>query len=435
MKKVIKKKINNTAQRKNCRKKRILRNKLKETRLLLKENLKKTKEDKVIINYSESLKNLKTLIRDIFNLREAKRQIKFLGVDVSTISEHIGKNFIEKCIDKLNEICNIIENDKIDYKSKKDKYFHLSKEYYRIIPHIFPYTNYDCFIINEKEKIKRELRILELLQSYRELRNKDYEIKESIAKEENNSEKLNESLNNSVNSIEKSYEDDNHTTINFTYYEKALLGTNYIFQIVEKNSDEFLRIKHFLYRYSDKNRCIYPKLSLLQLYRLNNKYHSFKKYDNLFWLGCEMPHFYSILSHGLRFPLKIKSKKIYDYGYGITISHNPYSQLENTITRNNIAYLFVCGNNGLKGRKANSFHPDYPEKMNKSKYDSIFIEHKIKLQEIKSDNIDEKNTKKQVIKTDNKDEKNTKNYDYYYDYVIYDRAKINLLYIAKIQIP
>ena len=58
--------------------------------------------------------------------------------------------------------------------------------------------------------------------------------------------------------------------------------------------------------------------------------------------------------------------------------------------------------------------------MNKSKYDSIFIEHKIKLQE---------------IKTDNKDEKNTKNYDYYYDYVIYDREKINLLYIAKIQIP
>ena len=58
--------------------------------------------------------------------------------------------------------------------------------------------------------------------------------------------------------------------------------------------------------------------------------------------------------------------------------------------------------------------------MNKSKYDSIFIEHKIKLQEIKNDN---------------KDEKNTKNYDYYYDYVIYDRAKINLLYIAKIQIP
>ena len=73
--------------------------------------------------------------------------------------------------------------------------------------------------------------------------------------------------------------------------------------------------------------------------------------------------------------------------------------------------------------------------MNKSKYDSIFIEHKIKLQEIKNDNKDEKNTKKQEIKTDNKDEKNTKNYDYYYDYVIYDRAKINLLYIAKIQIP
>ena len=66
---------------------------------------------------------------------------------------------------------------------------------------------------------------MELLNSYRELRNKDYQIRESIEKEENESINLNESLNMSVNNAEISVEEENHVNISSSYYKKAIIGT------------------------------------------------------------------------------------------------------------------------------------------------------------------------------------------------------------------
>ena len=418
MTKEIKKNKTKPAIRKKFEKKKENRKNQKNKKLTLKENLKKTKEDKVILNIADPSQSLKSLIRDIFNLREARRQINFLGVDIKCISKHINEEFINKCIKKLNRIGEIVENKEYDHKKKKDLYFDYSKKYNYLIPHNFSFNNYGSFLINDKEKIKNEIRLLELLKSYRELKNKDFYIKGLINDEDNNSVNLNDSMNLSVNNMEKSVEDENRANISNSYYEKALIATDYLFQIIEEGKEEFNKIKSFLYRFSDKNMCAYPKLKLLQLYKLTNKYHEFKGYENLFWYGCETPHLYSILRHGLRWPIVLNSNNIYNYGKGIMISHNPYSQLKYCLARNNIAYLFVCGNNGLKSKIVHHFHPNFPKELNK-KYDSICIRHKVKL----------------IIDDGQEEDNSIKKYDEYYDYVIYDMSKINLLYLAKIQIP
>ena len=109
MKKVIKKNKTKPAQRKKCQKKREIRKNKKDKNLSLKEGLKKTKEDKVLLNLCEPLKNIRSLIRDIFNLKEAKNQIKFLGVDIKYISRHIDDNFEIRKIYIFNFLSNIIE--------------------------------------------------------------------------------------------------------------------------------------------------------------------------------------------------------------------------------------------------------------------------------------------------------------------------------------
>lgn len=420
MKKVIKKIKNRPAHRKKLIKKRVKRNNVKDKKISLKEGLMKTKEDKVILNISNPDKSLKSLVRDIFNLREARRQINFLGVDVKNISRHIGNHFIEKCAKKLNKIGKIIDNKKIEHKS--GKYFNLSKEYNELIPHNFTFRTIDEFLINNKEKIKKEIRLLELLKSYNELRRKDYYIRSlNRSKEEDIKDNIsiaqNESLNMSMNNIEKSVEGENHVNISDFYYEKALYETNYIFEVMKRESEEFQKIKKFLYRYSTENLCPYKKLELLELYKLRDRDSNFKEYEYLFWLGCETPHLYSILRHGLRFPMKLESSKIYNYGPGIMISHNPYAQLQYCIARNNIAYLFIVGNNGLKSKKVHMVHPNYPEKLKKD-YDSVYIEHKIKL----------------IESFIGEDEKRY-DYDSYCDYIVYNLDKIKLVYLAKIEIP
>ena len=126
MKKLPKKNKTKPATKKKHQKKREIRKShkaQKDDKLSLKENLKKTKEDKVILNLAEPAQNLKSLIRDIFNLREARRQINLLGVNIKTITEHIGEKYINKCLDKLNQIGKIINSSKFDHKKQKDLYF------------------------------------------------------------------------------------------------------------------------------------------------------------------------------------------------------------------------------------------------------------------------------------------------------------------------
>ena len=286
-----------------------------------------------------------------------------------------------------------------------------------MFPHHYSIINIDSFLINNETKIKKELRILELLLSYRELRNKDDVIRGDIYNEDNNSINLNDSVNLSVNNNEKSVEEENHVNISNSYYKKAFYETDYLFTLVDETNEEYKKIKQFLYRFSEEYKCPYPKLRLLQLYKLTKKEEEFKEYQLLYWYGCETPHLYSILRHGLRLPIEIKEKNIYNFGRGIMISHSPYTQLKYCLPRNNIAYLFVCGNDGLKSKIVHKHHPKYPYTLDKS-FDSVCIEHKIKL------TFDEENS-----------EDYDHDYDTYCDYIVYDKKKINLLYLAKIEIP
>lgn len=416
MTKVLKKKKSKPASGKSSEKK----SEKDKINLTLKEDLKKTKKDRVIISFDQTT-NLKRLIRDIYNLREARRQLYFLGVDVKNISRHIGEDFLNKCTHKLDKILKVMNVKDMKENERIKKYFDLTKDYNRLIPHNYYIPCFDLFLIDDKTKIKKEIRILELLKSYRELRNKDYEIKKLIEKEGDNSVNLNDSVNMSENNIERSVEEENHVKISSNYYKKALNGTKYIFQLINEKTSEFEKINTFLLRYSEKNKCPFPKLKLLQLFRLTKKNESFEEYENLFWYGCETPHLYSILRHGLRFPITLESNNIYNYGKGILISHSPYGQLKYCITRNNIAYLFVVGNNELKSKIAHYYHPDYPKELEKkynNKYDSLCIQHKIRL-----------------MKSADDEEEYQRKYDIYCDYVVYDLDKIKLLYIAKIQIP
>ena len=90
MKKITKKNKNKPAQRKKIEKKREKRKNQQNKKLALKEGLRKTEDDKVFLNPSDQVKSLKSLVRDIYNLREARRQINFLGVDIKNISRRIN---------------------------------------------------------------------------------------------------------------------------------------------------------------------------------------------------------------------------------------------------------------------------------------------------------------------------------------------------------
>ena len=105
-------------------------------------------------------------MRTIFNAREARRQLKFLGIDFKSISSKVDDTYIKSCCDILNQIDKTINSKNYDHRKKKDIFFELTKEYYRLMPHIFPFPDYSMYLINDIEKIKREICLLELTKSY-----------------------------------------------------------------------------------------------------------------------------------------------------------------------------------------------------------------------------------------------------------------------------
>ena len=208
MKKIVKKSKNQPASKTKMQKKKELRNKRKIISKLEKSNQDKAVEENNLENKSEEIISIKKLIRTIFNVREAKRQLSFLGIDLKTTSLNINDKLFESCFKKLVEIDKLINDKKIDHKTKKDRFFDLTKQYYKLLPHSFPYPDYGMYLINDIDKIQREICLLELIKSYNELDIKFQKIKNKIKelnlKEENelnNSISLNDSINLSVNNI------------------------------------------------------------------------------------------------------------------------------------------------------------------------------------------------------------------------------------------
>jgi hypothetical protein len=419
MKRISKKNNNKGANKKKCQTK-------KEKRKILRaKHRKKTADEKNNIdveasnaNKNEDIRKKKNLIRTIFNLREAKRQLSFLGIDIKNISSKLNDELFKSCCEILSKIDRIINSKHINHKGKKDKYFHLSKEYYKLIPHTFPFPDYNMYLINDISKIQRELCLLELIKSYSQLETVFQTIKYN--KEENdlnNSVNLNDSINLSVNNIENTTEEEHHVNISNPFFEKALTEFDFSINLISHSDKKYKEINTFLEIFSIKDKGPFPPLVLIDLFELSREDDKNNEV-NLLWYGCEIPHFYSILKNGFRLPFKEAPKNAYIYGKGIQFSDNPYKQLQKCLPKNNIAYLFICSTDNLNLKFIHSHHKDYPEKLDK-KFDTVSIRNKIKMSFEDSD--EESNDKPPYVN--------------YYDIIIYDPSLVKVSYIAKVQIP
>jgi len=408
MKKIIKKKSPLTKRiliKKNIRKN--LKNKTKNKKKQKFEKKKSFIEEKEENTYEDNI-YIKILIRTIFNAREARRQLKFLGIDFKSISSKVDDAFIKSCCDILNQIDKTINSKNYDHRKKKDIFFQLTKEYYRLMPHIFPFPDYSMYLINDIEKIKREICLLELTKSYFELENVFQKIK--LNKEENdlnNSMYLNDSINLSINNSENLNEE-THKYISNLFLEKALSEFDLSITVIKNNSKKFKEIKDFVDEFSSIKGGPFPSLELLQLFKLSKIDEEIDE-KNLFFYGCETVHFYSILKNGLRLPFKEAPKNAFVYGKGILMSNNPYNQIKKCLPKNNIVYLFICNVDMLKPKRVHLHHKNYPEKLRKE-FNSIVINQ---------------------IKYHFED--GTSNYGM--DFIFYDTSLIQLCYIVKLQIP
>ena len=416
MKKIIKKKP--PKPKKNKIKKYIRNNNIKhKTKNKKKEELIEQNnsftEEKIENSFEDNI-HIKLLIRAIFNAREARRQLKFLGIDFKNIPLNMDE-LIKSCCDILTEIDKIINSNKMNHKSKKDKFFHLTKEYYRLLPHIFPFPDYNMYLINDIDKIKKEICLLELTKSYCELEKVFQKIK--LNKEENdlnNSMTLNDSVNLSFNNLENVTEEP-RTVLSNLFFEKALSEFDYSISVIKKDSKKYIEIEDYINGYSSLKGGPFPPLILLQLFKLSKINEKISE-NNLFFYGCEIPHFYSILKNGLRLPFQEAPKNAFIYGKGILLSDNPYQQIQKCLPKNNIVYLFLCNIDRVNAKIVHLHHKNYPEKL-KSKFNSIMIPNKIKLG------------------SDENSDEDSSAYTSRYDYIFYDLSLIQLCYILKLQIP
>ncbi len=416
MKKIVKKR--QTASKKHNEKKKSKRNSLRAQKKISskEEKIEKKKEETIQIktndktsNKSEGLKNIKDLIRNIFNVKEARRQLLFLGIDYKNLPKDINKEVFKKCCEILRKIDENINSNTIDHKTKKDIFFELSKEYYQIIPHIFPLPDYNLYLINDIEKIKREICLLEIIKSFSELEKAFNGIKYS--KEENG-------INNKENIHE------HHSKISDSFFKKALSEFELTFDYINRNTKEFEEIEKLVNLYStqsknkNKTKGPFPPLELLELFRINKESEKFDekniKMKNLLWYGCEMIHFYSILkNNSLRLPIKYAPRNAFSYGKGILISDNIYSQIQKCLPINNIVYLFVCSVESLQHcKKVHIEHKEYPKHLS-SEFNSVMRVDKIKV------SLNEEST----------------DYIHTYSFIYYDPSLIKLEYIAKLKIP
>ena len=127
MKKIIKKKSPIT--KRILIKKNIRKNLKHKTKNKKKQKLEKKKsfiEEKEENTYEDNI-YIKILIRTIFNAREARRQLKFLGIDFKSISSKVDDSFIKSCCDILNQIDKTINSKNYDHRKKKGYLFSINK--------------------------------------------------------------------------------------------------------------------------------------------------------------------------------------------------------------------------------------------------------------------------------------------------------------------
>ncbi len=99
----------------------------------------------------------------IFDIKEAKKFLLFIGIDINSmsISQFTNQLFI-KALNKLKEIDKIILSTKSS-QFKNKKLYDLTKEYNRLIPHIYHIYNINSFSIDSNFKVQKEIVDLDLI--------------------------------------------------------------------------------------------------------------------------------------------------------------------------------------------------------------------------------------------------------------------------------
>ena len=377
-------------------------------KVLLNDNLNK-KEEKTKKEINENLndneiqKPIIKLLKLIFDIKEAKKYLSFLGIDTFSlpISKVTNETYI-KALNKLNEIEKMIHLSKSS-KFKSKKIFDLSKEYYRIIPHIFHIYHISSFQIDSISKVQKEIENLELIKSVSEL---EIQFKEIL------------SINN--RNPDSPHKIKNREEYNLLLFKKELDSLYYNISVMSHSDKDYKNIKEYLNLYSKESKNNnYPKLILKSIYKLEKKEESIINNSNdqtLLWLGCQIPHFYSILRNGFHLPPKEAPNAPYIYGKGIMLSTNAFEQAQKCGSRNGTGLLLGCMVDVQKADEVNNVTNFELFLKNKRDYSIIRLSrHFYK-------NIFEKEKKGECFVT-------------YYNYMVYDLSKINICYIAKIKMP
>ena len=349
-------------------------------------------------------KSILKLLKLIFDLKEAKRFLLFIGIDINSLSinQFTNELFI-KALNKLKEIEKIILSNKSSH-FKSKKLYELTKEYNRIIPHIYHAYNINSFSIDSNFKLQKEIVDLDLIKSVSEL---DEQAKKcNYPKYKNFSSSINRKQIKEKNDI--------------LFYKNLLDSLIYNINIVDDSKSDYRDIKEYLNLYykESKNKN-YPKLSLKRIYRLTKKGNSeVKNKDSnlLLWYGCQIPQIYSILKNGFELPAKEAPDSSYIYGKGIMLSQNAFEQAQKCITRNNTALLLGC-----------SVDIQNADEVNDVTNFELFLKNKRNSSIIR--------LSRHFYKNIYDEEKKLESFFTYYNYMVYDLSMINISYLVMYKAP
>ena len=371
---------------------------------------KNKNESSEIMSENDIQKPIIKLIRLIFDIKEAKKYLSFLGIDIVGLPiSKVTNDIYIKALNKLNEIEDIIHQAKSS-KFKNKKLFDLSKEYYRIIPHIFHLYHINSFLIDSILKIQKEIDNLELIKS---VSNLEIQIKEILSNNNNN----NNNNKNTDISISKNKNKEEHNLL----FKKELDSLNYNISVMSHSEKDYKDIKDYLNLFSkeSKNKN-YPKLTLKRIYKLEKKKDTIININSnnqtLLWLGCQIPHFYSLLKNGFYLPPKEAPNSPYIYGKGIMLSTNAFEQAQKCGSRNGTGLLLGC-----------MVDVQNADEVNDVTNFELFLKHKRNSSIIR--------LSRHYYKDIYEKEKKGDNLITYYNYMVYDLSLINIRYIVKIKLP
>ena len=366
-------------------------------------NSQEKKEKKDSQKKDEISKSVLKLLKLIFDLDEAKRFLSFIGIDINSLpTNRFTNELFIKALNKLNEIEKMISSSKSSL-IKSKMLFDLTKEYNRIIPHIYHIYNINSFMIDTNYKVQKEIVDLDLIKSVSEL---DIQAKNFI----NQNYKLNDS---SLSKKVKEKKD-------LDFYKYLLGSLIYNISIVDDSKPDYKDIKEYLNLYfkESKNKN-YPKLSLKKIYRLTKKENTeLKNKDNnlLLWYGCQIPQVYSILKNGFELPAKEAPDRSYIYGKGIMLSQNAFEQAQKCVTRDGKAILLGC-----------SVDTQNADEVNDVTNFELFLKNKRNSSIIR--------LSRHFYKNIFDEEKKLESFFTYYNYMVYDLSMINISYLVMYKAP